>query len=486
MEHDSSEAPPGGSGSLSVHVVAPAPAPDAGGAPQDTFAHREVSCCSSTHFTTKVTDGTVILEANQCCGLFRDTLDVVAMRNVGYWEARTDHAGACSRSGSIKVHLSGGNYLIENAFKPAFINGRDDAFKADAVLRAASRQDRAPVPAFLQTPEMAAEQSWARKVGCCGSTGSCCTSCCCESVEHTTRVGPADSISFSTDKGTPMCCTRGLGVRGTTVDKVDLISAQVPVGVCAVVGDRPNFGDLACSCGEQASFAVDNDKDNRFDVNLNVGDAAAMTANVLKRMLDNPALGAEQTLRTYVSRHTCFGRKGELVVTNKRVTYTGFKWVPFCCEVLLPGVPNLCCAYFCQVHETTTIPLSKVTAVRAVGNGPCDVIAAASDLCMWAATMASSALIKGNLMALVVWVVVFAGAIVNIVFAPLIAIACWPWRQSSITIAGQVGQVGASLSPSDSGGLAPRDLAIEIVNVVRRAQETNAAAVRDTIAGSAK
>ena len=192
------------------------------------------------------------------------------------------------------------------------------------MLREHSRRDRPSAPEWLS----AKEQAWARKVGCCGCTHGCCTCCCCEAVEHTVRVGPADSITALKDKAFPCCCTRSLEVLGTTVDKVDLVSAETPVGCCAVVGNKPNFGDCSCSCSEQAVLTVANDPDHPIAVTVNAGDAEAATADVISRVLANPALGAEETLRTYVSQHPCYGRKGEVVITNKRVTFTGFRLVP--------------------------------------------------------------------------------------------------------------------------------------------------------------
>lgn len=155
--------------------------------------------------------------------------------------------------------------------------------------------------------------------------------------------------------------------------------------------------------------------------------------------------------------------------------------------MLVPGIPNPFFAICCQVHQKTTIPLDKVTNVSVNGNGPCEVINAAMDTCRWAVSESVAAGLRLNFSGVVVWLVVFALALVNLILSPLITLACWPWRQTGVKIGGQAGGVEASLStPADTGGLKLRELAIDIVNVVRQAQEANAAKLRNAVSGSGK
>ena len=341
-------------------------------APQNTFVAREANCCWVSTYTTSVLDGTAKLDKAVCCGLWQDRLDVAALRNVVQWRAHTLQAGACARSGNIALQLAGSGNWAMNLFKPALFGGWKDAFKVDAVLRAASLADRPPVPAYLATPEMAAERSWARKTGCCGSTAAACTCCCCETNEQTVRVGPADSLTTVHDKEHQLYCTRGLDVRGTNTGEIGFIAAEAPIGCCGITNDKPDFGSCSCSCDEQAVFAPTASPDKPLSVNTNKGESEVITTNVLSRVLADPEVIAEEKLRTYVSQHSCYGRKGELTITNKRVEYVGYKHPPFCCETVAPGVPNLCCV-LCQVHTRQTIPLDKVTDTVVEADGPCKV-----------------------------------------------------------------------------------------------------------------
>lgn len=458
---------------------------------QDTFVSRTASCCCVTTFTTTVKEGLAKFDKSECCGLWSDRLDIVALRNVSQWRTHTDQAGACARSGYIKLQLAGSRDWIKNNFMPALFGGWRDAFKADAVLRAASRADRPPVPAFLATPEMAAEHSWKRKVGCCGGSGVLCTNCCCESVEQTVRVGPSDSLSIVRDKAHPLFCTRSIDLDGTNTGEIGFIAAVAPVGCCGVTNDKPDFGACACSCDEQVVFTLTTDSDNPLASNTEKGDSEVITQNVLGRVLTDPAVIPEQKLRSFVSQHVCYGRRGELVITNKRVEYVGYKHPPFLCEAVAPGVPNIFCA-LCQVHERLTIPLDKVTDTVVQADGPCKVAADYADSCRWALKQALEAGLSLNLVALVIWLLVFAFNLVLAILSPLaMLVCCLPLcRQTAVTIGAQArsGRIDVSLNtPADTGGLSMRDFAVDIINLVRSTQEENKAKLqRAAESGAAK
>ena len=347
----------------------------------NTFIEHKVSGCCVDSFKTTVIDGTAKVDKSKCCGLCADKIDIVALRNVSQWYAHTDSAGACARSGAIGLQLAGSSgRWIETVFMPALIGGRGDAFKVDAALRAESRKDRVLPSAFLAAPEMAKELTWSRKVGCCGCSNALCTNACCETMEQSVRVGPADSLSIVHDKAHPICCTRSLDVFGTVTGEVTFVAAEVPIGACGVTGDKPNFGALSCSCDEQAIFTVSSEPDQPLSSNTSKGESEAITSNVLNRVLADPSIVPEEKLRSFVSRHVCYGQRGELNITNKRVEYVGYKHAPYCCEGIAPGIPNLCCV-LCQVHTKKTIPLDKVTDMEVEVDGPCKVIKDAADQC---------------------------------------------------------------------------------------------------------
>jgi hypothetical protein len=443
---------------------------------KDSFNAYDVCCmcCPYNNYKTTIANGKITFDKLECFGICGDSLDVVTLRNVGKWVVSTDSNSLfpCFSKGSISAQLRGGEPMI-NKFTPAIFNGWSDAIKADSVIRVESRADRPPAPTFLTTPEMSVGKSWSRKTGCCGCSFSICTCCCCQIVEHTAHVGPADSITVIQDKMLESCCSRTLVVTGSTTDHVDYIAAEEPIGACAITGDRPNYGDCACACTDQAIFTVADDKDHPISVSVDKGEAAKITSAILDRALGDPSLGPEVALRSYPSRHLCFGSKGEFVITNKRAYFTGFKYYPMCCEMLLPGVPNLLCCLF-QIHQKATIPLNKVTIVKVQSEGPCFAMCEASQAVKWAAGEAVRSIVMGQYVAFVVWLIVFAFNFVYTVISPIISLVCWQCRTVGIKIGGQGGSVdGWVHAPLDTNGLKMRELAIDIVELVRDTQESN-------------
>jgi hypothetical protein len=332
---------------------------------------------------------------------------------------------------------------------------------------------------------MAVENIFKLKTGCCGLSHGCCTCCLCESIEQAARVGPADALTITKDTKHPIFYKRSINITGTTTDHVTLISAEEPVGACACTGVKPDWGACACGvCAEQASIQVgtESDKNSPLSLTMEKGHSAPMTASVLSRIIDNPALGAEETLFSFVSKHSCFGRFGEVIITNKRVSYTGYKTSPFCCESLVPGLPNLLCCLF-QVHSKTTIPLEKVASVNVGSRGPCGPYFDAVAGMRWSC----SKMFTSGAAGAAVWMCVAMGYAMQACFAPIIALLCWYWRMVDVTIKGQGGDIVAGVTvPTDSGGRNLRVLGAVIVDVVRKAQEANAAKNKHASSGSAK
>jgi len=472
----------------STVVVAAAPDGDKG--LKDSFTAHYLSCivCLNS-YKTKVGNGTVTFDRFACCGLCRDDIDIAALRNVEKWTARTDEVGACgacaSRNGNIEVAVKGVAMPLVNKFRPAIIRGSEDAFKADAVLRAESRADRPPLPPYLATSTMAVENIFKLKTGCCGLSHACCTCCLCESIEQAARVGPADALTITKDKKHPIFYKRSIEVTGTTTDHVTLISAEEPVGACACTGVKPDYGKCACGfCSEQASIQVGTESiyNSPLSLTMEKGHSAPMTASVISRIIENPVLGAEETLFSFVSKHACFGRFGEVVITNKRVSYTGYKTSPFCCESLVPGLPNLLCCLF-QVHSKTTIPLDKVAFVNVGSSGACGPYFDAVDSMRWSC----SKMFTGGALGAGVWLCLAISYALQACVAPIFALLCWYWRMVDVKIMGQGGNIVAGVTvPTDSGGHNLRVLGAVIVDVVRKAQEANAAKIAHASSGSAK
>jgi hypothetical protein len=110
-------------------------------------------------------------------------------------------------------------------------------------------------------------------------------------------------------------------------------------------------------------------------------------------------------------------------------------------------------------------------------------------VCAGALKQALLAGLKFNLTGLVVWLVVFALNVAAAVFSALISIVCcFPaCRQVAIRIGGQAGDIKVSLNaPADTEGRSMREFAVDIINVVRKAQEENVAKLRNAESGIAK
>lgn len=99
----------------------------------------------------------------------------------------------------------------------------------------------------------------------------------------------------------------------------------------------------------------------------------------------------------------------------------------------------------------------------------------------WAIQKAVEELTSLGLVGFFVWIFVFVYYLVASIIAPLIMLACcFPaCRQSAVSIGAAAGEIKVSLtSPADTGGLSMRDFAVDVINVVRKAQEENKAKLR--------
>ena len=404
------------------------------------------------------------------------------MRNVSQWNAKTDSSCFCCNTGSITIGTSGGSKM-SNPFQPSLLGG-NEAVKATDLLRLASRQDRPPPPAHLA--KMTNEAKFSHKSGCYGITSSLCTGPLCQTSEHVVGSGPVDTLAVTKTNAWVCCCQKSVETLGTTIDNLGLFVAESPVGMCGFTGPKPDFGSCQCSCTESAAFVVVGDKDSPITVNTKTGDAAIITADVLSRAISNPALGAEEKLRSFESKHGCYGKRGDIVITNQRVEYTGFKHPNFCCELLVKGVPNICCCLF-QTNTKYTIPLEKVTDVTVANGSPCKAIGDAMEGVNWACGKCCWSCCTGSYLAALLWLVITLLEVVYCVLSPVIACICFPWRQAEVRIGGQAGSIDITIAaPMDSGGLKTRELAVDIVNVVRKAQEKNLANCTTALSGRSK
>jgi hypothetical protein len=486
--HTTIAAPPGGS----VTVMASNPASNAtvivvddGLAPkaQKTEFHGS-RLCTCSHFYTIVKEdiGTVAMDRVECCYLCGQARETADMAKVSFWRAVSSQGTCCcGRSGTILAHLDSTSQSISNRFSPPVTTtGITESYKVDEAMRFAQRKELGPKPLWMDP----GVKEFTRAIGCCGIEHWLCR--CwplCDSRTHKLVVGPHDEVTMSED--VVNTCGRKIAVTGTSAEKVELATAARPVGFCGVTGSDPNWGTCGCQCTEMVDFVLDGDTDGAVALSVKRGSSKEVVAEVLDRV-EHPSLGPEKMLQEYTDTHPCYGSKGKLTLTDRRVTFEGFKHPTHCCKPILPWLPNFCC-WACQVHQISTAPLDRVYAVSVEGENPCSILVEAKRLLCRDLSRAMTLSVMGML----IWGLVALYRLVYCLVSPILVLICWPCRQTAINFKTRGGDISFHLrTPTDTSGMHMRDFAEHIVLSVRKAQQVRAdllrVASKDIVIGASK